>query len=77
MYYFTELNLKNIVETARDLELNQFIRATESVGLLSQLDQGNFTVFAPVDKAFEDLDGVIQTDNNVQLQVYFTAVISD
>lgn len=70
-----ELNLKNIVETARDLELNQFIRATESVGLLSQLDQGNFTVFAPADEAFEDLDGVIQTDNNVQLQDMGSVVV--
>ncbi|KAJ8305767.1 hypothetical protein KUTeg_016312 [Tegillarca granosa] len=70
-----EVNLENIVETARDLELNEFIRATDSVGLLSELERENFTVFAPVDAAFEDLDGIIQTDSNLQLQDMGSVVV--
>ncbi|ESP05386.1 hypothetical protein LOTGIDRAFT_208417 [Lottia gigantea] len=55
----TEFKLDGLVKTARNLGLTEFLRATESVSLTDDLEKGNFTVFAPVNKAFEDEKNIL------------------
>ncbi|KAL8570301.1 hypothetical protein ACOMHN_011322 [Nucella lapillus] len=50
-----EKPLENLVETARDLGLSEFVKYVERNNLTDLLsDQGAFTVFAPSDKAFRE-----------------------
>ncbi|XP_064605989.1 LOW QUALITY PROTEIN: periostin-like [Liolophura sinensis] len=46
------LDLKNLVTTAENLDLVEFLRAVDSVGMRPELKHGNFTIFAPVNQAF-------------------------
>ena len=46
------LRLTDLLTTARQLGLNDFLAAVSSVGLDEELARGNFTVFAPQDGAF-------------------------
>ncbi|XP_069696631.1 transforming growth factor-beta-induced protein ig-h3-like [Periplaneta americana] len=48
--------LKNILDTARDLGAGKFVSYIESSGLASELSkEGTYTLFAPLDEAFDDL----------------------
>ena len=47
-----ELELRDLVETARSLNLISLLEAAESVRLTEALTDGNFTIFAPTDEAF-------------------------
>ncbi|XP_067677411.1 transforming growth factor-beta-induced protein ig-h3-like [Haliotis asinina] len=50
-----KVELKDLVETIRSLGLSEFLRAADSVSLTEEFRQGNFTLFVPENKAFEDL----------------------
>jgi uncharacterized surface protein with fasciclin (FAS1) repeats len=46
--------LKNILDTARDLGAGKFVSYIEDSGLGSELSKGGtFTLFAPLDDAFD------------------------
>jgi uncharacterized surface protein with fasciclin (FAS1) repeats len=46
--------LKNILDTARELGAGKFVSYIEESGLGSELSkEGTYTLFAPVDDAFE------------------------
>ena len=56
--YLLELKVANLVDTARKLGLNEFLRATDSVDMTEELQHGNFTVFAPLDSAWTGEPGL-------------------
>lgn len=58
--------LKNVVETARDLGAKKFVKFLEDSGLAQELSQpGTFTLFAPLDSAFDGNFGA-QTAMKIQ-----------
>ncbi|XP_013400573.1 uncharacterized protein LOC106166527, partial [Lingula anatina] len=48
-----KLVLKNLVETARDLDSDEFLRAVDSVGLTDTLKVENLTLFVPTNEAIK------------------------
>ena len=50
----------NLVEVARNLELNDLLKVATEVGLAETLaSQGPFTVFGPTDKAFKEIPPLV------------------
>jgi uncharacterized surface protein with fasciclin (FAS1) repeats len=64
--------LEDIVNTAKALNLTDFLRAANSIGLQGKL-QGNsganFTVFAPTNKAFSETPNLLSPEDYSILSV--------
>ncbi|KAL5016813.1 hypothetical protein ScPMuIL_006402 [Solemya velum] len=55
----TEIQLKDLIDTATDLELLEFVRTVNGINLGTELRNGNFTVFAPIDAAFREAENIL------------------
>lgn len=52
--------LKNVLETARELGATKFVQYLEYSGIAEELIQdGTFTLFAPIDSAFDSQSGLL------------------
>ncbi|KAL3869818.1 hypothetical protein ACJMK2_042451 [Sinanodonta woodiana] len=69
--------LQDFISTARELNLNELIRAIEAVDLMPVLTQTNnsFTIFGPTDEAFQKIKSLPLSENEVPLQDVGSMVI--
>ncbi|NP_001191507.1 fasciclin-like protein precursor [Aplysia californica] len=62
------VQLYNLVETAQKLGLTDFVRAVRLLRLTGELQEGNFTVFAPVNGAFGFNSDLMTSGNGIVLR---------
>lgn len=69
--------LQDFISTARELNLNELIRAIEAVDLVPMLTETNnsFTIFGPTDEAFQKIKSLPLGENEVPLQDMDSMVI--
>lgn len=68
--------MDDIEKTAESLNLTEFLRAAESVGLKKQLNgtsDAYFTIFAPTNEAFKKGHSFVSSFENVLLNVGYTS----
>ncbi|XP_071119881.1 transforming growth factor-beta-induced protein ig-h3-like [Mytilus edulis] len=64
----TAVETKNLLEKAKDLDLTKFIEAIKIAGLEQDLKNGNITLFAPVDKSFDQMSDLLAPKSQITLQ---------
>ncbi|KAL3869815.1 hypothetical protein ACJMK2_042449 [Sinanodonta woodiana] len=69
--------LQDFISTARELNLNELIRAIEEVDLVPMLTEANnsFTIFGPTDEAFQKIKSLPLRKNGVPSQANSSVVI--
>lgn len=66
---YLAVETKNLLEKAKDLNLTKFIEAIKIAGLEQDLKNGNITLFAPVDKSFDQMSDLLAPKSQITLQV--------
>lgn len=64
----TAVETKNLLDKAKELKLTKFIEAMKIAGLEQDIKNGNITIFAPVDKSFDQMSDLLAPKSQITLQ---------
>ncbi|CAC5399146.1 TGFBI [Mytilus coruscus] len=65
----TAVETKNLLDKAKELKLTKFIEAMKMAGLEQDIKNGNITIFAPVDKSFDQMSDLLASKSQITLQL--------